>query len=192
VRVVWGASIGAVDPDPTLVVVQLVEALPAGTPATDIAYHTVDAMGRPLCLISYVAAGSDWPSAMSHELAETRCDATCQLRSGPAPDRTTWDLEVCDPVQDTDFVLSGVKVANVCGPAFFGLPGTEGGPLDIARAAQQPFHELPGGYHDGSAGLVFGEHVSAAKRDEVTRNGVRGKKQRLPPPLKVGDQIPKT
>lgn len=177
VDIVWSSEIGAVDPDLTLAVVQLVSALPAGTPAEDIAYHTVDALGRPLCLISYVAAGSDWVSAMSHELCEARVNARVNMQSPPAPDGTTWDLEVCDPVQGTDYAINGVMVANFVGPSFFALPGATG-PLDANRATQQAFHELPGGYHDGSVGQVFGAYVSAAKEAEVTRNGVRGKTQR--------------
>jgi hypothetical protein len=173
----WSPEIGRLDTDPDLAVVQLVMALPAGTPEGFIAYHDVDELNRPRCLISYVAAGSDWPSAMSHELCEARVNPLCNQQSPPAPDGSTWDLEVCDPCQGSDYIEPGttVRVSNVVGPAFFGL---DKGPLDIAGIVKAPFGELPGGYHDGSVGQVFGERVSDAKRAEVAAHGVRGKKQR--------------
>ena len=161
VAVLWSAETGAVDPDPALCVVQLTDALPAGTPSGVIAYHTEDACGRPLCLVSHVAAGGDWPSAMSHELHESRVDAPC-TQSATAPDGSVWDLETDDPVEGSDYVESGVLVSNCAGPRYFGL--AQDGPLDIAGAVTQPFQQLPTGYHalaDGSQ--VFGARVSAAK-----------------------------
>jgi hypothetical protein len=184
----YDVAIGAVDPDPTLSVIQLVPALPPGTPPGDIAYHTVDAMGRPLALISYVAAGSDWVAAAAHEL-EDRVNPTCLAQSAPAPDGTTHDLESADEVEGSDHVIGGISVANHVGPRYFGLVAT--GALDIAGAATKAFGQLLTGYHDGSAGIVMGEEVGEDRRNEVTRNGPRGKAQRkLPPPLAVGDAIP--
>lgn len=161
VDVLWSAELGAVDPRPDLCVVQLVDALPAGTPSGVIAYHTEDASGRPLCLVSYVAAGSDWPSAMSHELHESKIDATLNL-TATAPDGSVWDLETDDPVEGSDYPENGVMVSNCAGPRYFGL--AQDGPMDIAGAVTAPFQQLPTGYHalaDGSQ--VFGARVSAAK-----------------------------
>jgi hypothetical protein len=173
----WSPEVGAVDPDPGLCVVRLMPALPPGTPEGFIADHDVDDLGRPRCSISYVAAGSNWPSAASHEIAETRVNPLCDEQSPPGPDGTTWDLEVCDPVQETDYVEAGttVRVANACGPAFFGL---DHGPLDIAGAVTAPFHELASGYHDGSDGQHFGLAVPPVKVAEVEARGVRGKRQK--------------
>jgi hypothetical protein len=172
----WSPEIGKIDLDPELAVIQLVPALPPGTPEGFIADHDVDEIGRPRCSISYVACGSDWPAAAAHEL-ESRVNPMCDRRSPPAPDGTRWDLETADPVQGSDYVEPGttIPVANHVGPAFFGL---DNGPLDIAGVVKAPFEELATGYHDGSAGQVFGERVSDAKRQEVVAHGVRGKKQR--------------
>lgn len=148
-----------------------------GVPAEDEAFHTVDNQGRQVCYISFRSCGASWPVAASHEVNEARVNPMVNAFSPPAPDGTTWDLEVCDPVQGSDTAPSGTSVpcANAVGPAYFGLGD---GPLDIAGAVILPFQQLPSGYHDGSAGQIFGKQVSAAKRAQVERNGVRGKKQR--------------
>jgi hypothetical protein len=161
--VLWTAEIGAVDPDPDLCVVQLVMALPAGTPDGVVAYHTLDANGRPLCLISYVAAGRDWPSAMSHELCEATVDPDCD-ETVKAPDGTTWDVEVADSVEGSDYEENGVRVSNAVGPAYFQLSA---GPLDIAGAVTAAFEQLPTGYHVADGSEVFGERVFEAKRAHV-------------------------
>jgi hypothetical protein len=176
--VLWTAEIGAVDPDPDLCVVQLVMALPAGTPDGVVAYHTLDANGRPLCLISYVAAGKDWPSAMSHELCEATVDPDCD-ETVKAPDGTTWDLEVCDPAEGSDYEENGVRVSNAVGPAHFALSS---GPLDIAGAIANQFEILSTGYAVVNGAEVFGVDVSAAKRahvmSECGRPGQRRKARR--------------
>jgi hypothetical protein len=173
VDVMWSAETGAVDPDPALCVVQLVPSLPAGVDANIIAYHTVDDSGRPLCLISYVAAGSDWPSAMSHEICESRVDATCNA-TVRAPDGRVFDLEVCDTVEGSDYEEASVRVANVVGPAYFGI---DRGPLDIAGVAAEPFQILPTGYAVIDGSEVFGAMVSGAKKDYILgthgRPGIR-------------------
>jgi hypothetical protein len=179
VGLVYSLTVGNVPVTPDACRVELVADFSAvpGVAADDIAFHTLDSLGRAVCYISYHAAGADWPSAASHEIAEARVNATCAQRA-TAPDGTQWDVEVCDPVQGSDAAPPGttVPLANACGPRFFWLQ--DDGPLDLAGVASTPFHELPGGYHDGSAGQVFGERVSPAKRAEVERNGVRGKRQR--------------
>jgi hypothetical protein len=151
----WSPEIGKVDEDPELAVIRLVPALPSGTPANFIADHDVDELGRPRCSISYVACGSDWVAAASHEL-ESRVNPMCDRRSPPAPDGTQWDLETADPVQGSDYVEPGmtIRVANHVGPAFFGM---DTGPLDIAGAVTALWRQLPEGYHDGSSGVVNGE-----------------------------------
>lgn len=164
VDVVWNAEIGAVDPDPNLSVVQLVAALPEGTPQGVIAYHTADGQGRPTSLISIVAAGLDWPSAMSHELKESRLDAPCST-TVPGPDGKRWALESDDPLEGSDYPENGVMVSNGAGPRYFGL--TSEGPLAINPAVSEPFQELPTGYHEADGVAVFGDEVPPETRAHV-------------------------
>lgn len=160
----WSPEIGKVDLDPELAPIILMPALPPGTPADFLADHDIDEMGRPRCSISYVACGSDWLSAASHEL-ESRVNPLCNEQSPPAPDGTTWDLECADPVQGSDYLENGIMVANHVGPAFFGI---DRGPLDIVGVVKAPWVQLPGGYHDGSAGQIMGE-ISRGKRSNGRR-----------------------
>lgn len=172
----WSVETSAVDSSPDAVIVQLVAALPDGTPDGVIAYHTLDAQLRPLCLISYVAAGNDWVSAASHEIQESRVDATCTA-TAQAPDGSWWDLEVCDPVEGSDYEENGIMVANGVGPRYFFPQDT--GPLDIVGAVSASYQELPTGYHVANGVEVFGERVSDAKRAHVLadhgRPGLRRK-----------------
>lgn len=176
---VYNTTVGDLQAHADACVVQIVPNFGAfpGVPAMDEAFHTLDAQGRQVCYISYVACGAEWPSAASHEVNEARINPMLEAQSPPSLDGTTWDLEVCDPVQGSDTTPSGTGVlcANAVGPAYFGMST---GPLDVTGAVTTPFQELPGGYHNGSAGQIFGEHVPEKKKEYILRSGVRGKKQR--------------
>lgn len=176
VDVTWNPQIDAVEKNVSFASVRLVASIPDAP--EDEAYHTEDRYGHPLCLISYAACGGSWPSAMSHEIAECRCDATCLLTVN-APGNFKWAREVCDPVQGSDYVAQGTNVAvsNVVGPAYFGLAAS--GRLDLAGAVTAPFQQLPSGYHEqisrnGDTANIFGDRVTAEKRAYVQRVGVRG------------------
>lgn len=163
VQLRWSPDIGKVDLDPNLAPIVLVPALPPGTPPDFLADHDIDEMGRPRCSISYVACGSDWVAAASHEL-ESRVNPLCNEQA-PAPDGTRWDLECADPAQESNYPENGIMVANHVGPAFFGI---DRGPLDIVGVVKGPFVQLPSGYHDGSAGQIMGE-TSRGKRSNGRR-----------------------
>ena len=172
VDLVWSPVVGAVDGDPKLSVVQLVATLPAGTPDGVIAYHTLDDAGRPLCLISFAAAGSDWPSAMAHELHEARQDGPLS-QTARAPDGSLWDLETDDSLEGSDYTEPGttIMVSNAAGPRYFGLQSI--GPLDIREAmglrsaVAVPFQQLPTGYHVANGVEQFGDRVTATQRAHV-------------------------
>ena len=143
-----------------------------------VAFHTIDDHGREVCYVNTSACGAGWPEAAIHEILEARVNGTCSAMSAVAPDGSRWDLEVSDPVQGTGFSAPGTSVLaeNAVGPRFFGL--SDEGPLDITGAASRPFEEIESGYHSGSAGIVYGDRVPAAKRAELLAHGVRGKRHR--------------
>jgi hypothetical protein len=194
VALYWSPDVGAVPADPDLAVVQLVPNFD-GTPeaADDVAYHTTDDLGRPVCLISWAAVqgeggtllGPDGAvSAISHEIQESRVDPTCQT-TVPLPGGGTTPQEVCDWVQSSDYVeptSPGIYVANAVGPRFF--TAGESGALDIASdvgaaAVTMAFQQTAGGYHEviadnGATSSVFGDAVTEAKRKRIARTGPRG------------------
>ena len=188
---------GAVPSDPTYAVVQVVASLPDAP--GDIAYHTLDASGRPLCLISWAAVQTEGGtltgpnglvSAISHEILESRVDPLCawtvkQYTGELNPDGVDEPIEVCDRVQGSDYeepCAPGIFVANAVGPRFW-IAG-QVGLLDIrsdvtTAAVTSAFEQLPGGYHEaiaanGAVTQVFGDAVSAMKRARLLRTGVRG------------------
>jgi len=191
VDVKWSPTVGDMLQDPGYAVVHVVDSLPDAP--QDIAYHTVDEQGRPVCLISWAAVlaeggtltGPDGlTSAIGHEILESRVDPTC-LSYVPLPQGGSTPLEVCDWVQGSDYCEPGspdVYVPNAVGPMFF--VNGKFGRLDIASdlsagAVTQAFQETPGGYHeveapDGTVSNVFGERVPEVKRLRIDRVGPRG------------------
>jgi hypothetical protein len=182
VDVVWNAEIGVVNPDPNLSVIQIVDALPPGTPPGVIAYHDTDELGRPRSLISYVAAGSAWLSAVLHEGHESRSDASCRA-TVRMPDGRRLDLETDDPFEGSDFPENGRMVSNSGGPRYFGLTTT--GVWDLRQMAGfEPAMTtvcgcLDTGYRVIDGAADFGPMVSEAKkayvRGECGRPGMRRK-----------------
>jgi hypothetical protein len=189
VELVWSSDVGAIPADPDLCVVQIVESLPDAP--EDLAYHTVDALGRPLCLISYAACRAEGATdagpggvveAIAHEILESRADPTC-LHSVPLPSGGRTPLEVCDWVQGSGYTeqgVPGIYVANFVTPRFFNfaITGAFDGRLGDP-AVTAAFQETPGGYHeveapDGTVSQVFGEHVRAATKARLMRVGARG------------------
>lgn len=189
VDVKWSPTIGDMLPDPDYCVVHVVPKL--DDPHV-VAYHTYD-FNRPICLISWamvqVEGGSlvgpdGLISAISHEVFESRVDATC-AKTARMPDGLYTPLEVCDWVQGTDYCEPGspeIYIANAVGPRFF-VVGAQGR-LDIRSdvtepAVTQAFQETPEGYHeveqlDGSVTQVFGSRFPECKKPRIIEKGTRG------------------
>jgi hypothetical protein len=195
VGLVWSAETGAIPADPELALVQVVASLPNAP--QDIAYHTTDAVGRPLCLVSWSAVQAEGGtltgpdglvSAISHEIQESRVDPSCNTLTPLPGDNSTGDistpLEVCDWVQGSDYVepcSPGIYLANAVGPRFF-LQGATG-KLDTrsdvtAGAVSEAFQLLPEGYYEQIQGAavsnVYGARVSWKKHARLERTGPRG------------------
>jgi hypothetical protein len=181
VDIEWG---GETPPGPEWVLVQIVAALPIDTPEGDVAFHTVDELGRPLAMILHNA---DWTVSLSHELLETRCDATCQILMTLLNGKKT-PREVCDWIQGTDYCepFSEVRVANAVGPLFFDEESNTRLltiASDLTGELRKPLEESPEGYHEiidpstGASSLVFGERMGQMTRDRLARTGPRGGKR---------------
>jgi hypothetical protein len=109
----------------------------------DLGYHLDDA-GNPEARIDIqgsVNAGDDWRTVVSHELLETLADP---LTTRMGSDGITI-VEVCDPVEETLYLIDGLVVSNFVLPAYFGLEA--GTKYDFNGQLTAPAPTLlPGGY----------------------------------------------
>jgi hypothetical protein len=140
-----------------------------------LAYHTTNALGRPLILIgaqilkANAPRGTDWvlgpdslATAAGHELLETAINPYLSFWS--PLDATTWiPEEVGDPVQGDSYLRtpnSGVYLSNFVGPRYFSYGA---GPYDRMGLVRVPREIRPGGYQTrlvggpgGASNDVFG------------------------------------
>ena len=136
-----------------------------------VAYHTVDAQGNPVLVVSVDAARSEGGSildqisiALTHEIFETARNpfvAFCAMAPGKAVPQM---LEVCDPVQGGSYKKNETAISNFVTPAYFDANDKEG-PYDKCGQLSAPFACDPNGYiawADGSQ--TFGALVSESKR----------------------------
>lgn len=89
--------------------------------AGDLGYH--DDNGVPEAKIDIqgsLAAGASWQSVVSHELLEAIADPLCNRM---APDGVTI-VEVCDPVEESFYLIDDVPVSSFVLPAYFGFDTT--------------------------------------------------------------------
>ena len=165
----------------------------AGLPAEDIyifeyvdqldqpgalAYHSVDALGRPYARMLPPADPLD-ASDLSHEALETRGDPTCD-RWVKMPDGTELAVEVCDPVQGAASEYSvavtvlgetrQIKLSDYAMPSLFDELGKA--PFSRQGGPTRPFGMAAGGYeaiidpsgneHDVYARLRYASLAGAA------------------------------
>lgn len=85
----------------------------------DLGYHD-DGTGLPEARIDIRGAranGADWRTVVSHELLEALADPLCTRMS---PDGVTM-LEVCDPVEQSLYLIDDMPVSNFVLPSYFGF-----------------------------------------------------------------------
>lgn len=140
-----------------------------------IAYHSVDAAGRPVCFMLPPADPLD-ATPLSHEILEAIGDATCD-RWEKKPDGSEIAVEVADPVQGDSYTIDthvitpepvlAIKVSNFVLPSYFDPNGQP--PFDAMGVLSAPFGIAPGGYAvviapTGNEHDVFGDRAAAAKK----------------------------
>jgi hypothetical protein len=115
-----------------------------------IAYHSIDAAGRP---VGFMLPPGDPLDAtdLSHEILETMGDPTAD-RWMKRPDGSEVAVEVCDPVQGDSYTVAAtvlgetrqIKVSSFVLPPFFDPNGVA--PFDRLGNVTAPFGMSPGGY----------------------------------------------
>ncbi len=115
-----------------------------------IAYHSVDALGRPYGRMLPPSDPLD-ATDLSHEVLETRGDVDCD-RWVKMPGGSEIAVEVCDPCQGDSYAVSAtvmgetrsIRVSNYVLGAFFDPQGRS--PFDKLGNIGRPFGMSPGGY----------------------------------------------
>ena len=145
-----------------------------------LAYHSVDAQGRPTLFVGVNATraeGGDFLAALTeaftHEVFECARNPFCNrwLETDSGPDVAD---EACDPVQGSAWKQGQTAISNFTLPAW-GDAGDKDGPYDHSGVLHAPFQCAPAGYlafRDGSQ--HFGEKMSDAAKTragERLRNG---------------------
>src|SRR5262249_59871120 len=97
---------------------------------------------------STIKAGDKVSTSACHELAEMLVDPGCNLWSD-GPRSTMWAYEVCDPVEEDEFLIDGVYMSDFVCPAYFELfrvNARKTTNYDYMNKLKKPFSLRPGGY----------------------------------------------
>jgi len=97
-------------------------------------YHSANNRDTPygFVYLDICARSRDsWSGALSHEVLEMLADPDTVLAvagASPKNPKSTvyYELEVCDPTQNDEYVIDGVTVSNFVGRKYFGLSGGSG------------------------------------------------------------------
>lgn len=130
----------------------ILDSLPAVPGA--VAYHDTTGAAVPVVFLarsqctSVMAGSSSISAALSHEVAETIGDPSCNEWVDDMRGHE-WAHELCDAVQEWGYTINGVAVSDFVLPAFF-EPGAGGpynfGALQGGPKLSAPFATAPGGY----------------------------------------------
>jgi len=107
-----------------------------------IAYHDVDGNGVPVLFDavslsdSLIGSGQSVSVAITHELAETLGDQSCNFWADDGKGQE-HALELCDAVENSDYLVTGVACSNFVLPSFFNP--THAGPYDFLKVLTSPF-----------------------------------------------------
>jgi hypothetical protein len=90
--------------------------------------------------------GVPWSCVLSHELCETVVNPRLDRWSAPSEAGVPWAVEVCDPVENQRYEISGVAVSDFVLPPFFD-PSARGQVLNWRRTLTAPFTVEPPNGH---------------------------------------------
>ena len=133
-----------------------------------LGYHDLTANGLPLSKIFVkptLRVGDKVSVTACHELAEMMIDPAINLWCD-GPGGTLYAYEMCDAVEEEEFLIDGVAMSDFVYPAYFeGFRSPRSAQFDYLKKIDHPFQILHGGYSIIRQGTketeIFG---SAAKR----------------------------
>jgi len=131
--------------------------------ANALGYHDLTKNGQPISKVfvkTTIAAGQKVSVTASHELLEMMIDPGAQLWAQNT-DGKFYAYEMCDAVEDEEYVIGGISVSDFVHPSFFeSWHQPRSAQFDHLKKVSQPFQTLQNGYQIVSDGKsvkeVFG------------------------------------
>jgi len=134
--------------------------------ANALGYHDVTKDGQPISKVfvaTTIAAGQTVSVTTSHELLEMMIDPGAQLWA-LNPNGWFYAYEMCDAVEDEEYVIDGIAVSDFVYPSFFEpWHKPQSVQFDHLNKVSQPFQTLQNGYQIVSNGSsvkeIFGSRA---------------------------------
>ncbi len=145
--------------------------------ANALGYHDLTVNGLPLAKIFVKTTLQDNQKVSvtaCHELAEMMVDPAINLWSD-GPNNMLYAYEMCDAVEEQEFLIDGIAMSDFVYPAFFeGFRKPKSTQFDYLKKVTKPFQILAGGYSlvrkGTSVTQIFG---SVAKQKRFAREDRR-------------------
>ena len=161
--------------------------------ADALGYHDLTADGLPLSKVFVKTTLADKQKVSvtaCHELAEMMIDPAINLWA-EAPDGTHYAYEMCDAVEESEFLIDGIAMSDFVYPAYFeGFRKPKSVQFDYLKKVSKPFQILPGGYaiidKKGKQSQIFGSMAKAKRfaredrRQHRSAFRARGKRPKMP------------
>jgi hypothetical protein len=119
--------------------------------------------------------------AASHELAEMLVDPGINLWCA-GPKRLLYAYEVCDAVEEVEFLVDGIPMCNFVYPTYFDRSRKPGSArFDHKKKLNRPFQLLPNGYatvlENGKKVEIFGSTTKQKHFAKENRDGHRSERR---------------
>jgi hypothetical protein len=128
--------------------------------ANALGYHDLTKDGQPVSKVfvkTTIAAGQKITVTASHELLEMMIDPGAQLWA-QSTDGRFYAYEMCDAVEDEEYVIDGISVSDFLYPSFFeSWHQPRSVQFDHLKKVSQPFQTLQNGYQIVSDGKTATE-----------------------------------
>lgn len=137
--------------------------------ANALGYHNLTKNGQPVSKVfvkTTIVAGQKVSTTASHELMEMLIDPGAQLWAQNSDGRF-HAYEMCDAVEDEEYLIDGIAVSDFLYPSFFeSWHAPRSVQFDYLQKVSRPFETLQNGYQIVSDGQSMGEEFGSPKKEE--------------------------